>query len=110
MLIHARRNHVAGCPGEEQQHSMIGVVGKTVARIGSRQQLSGLGVVAGGDKFGDAFLFRLLKRRDPRLRKSAAPRRLYAMGRLSGPWYSQPKGPHIARRRKQKGFSACGTS
>ena len=32
MLIHTRRNHIACRPGEEQQHRVVGVMGKTIAR------------------------------------------------------------------------------
>ncbi|MCP5412738.1 MAG: hypothetical protein H6924_11560 [Alphaproteobacteria bacterium] len=50
VLIDARRDQIARRPGEEQQHRMVGVVRKTVARIGGRQHLAGPGVVSGGDE------------------------------------------------------------
>ena len=64
ILVHARRDHVARGPGEEQQHRVIGVVGKAVARIGGGEQLARLGVKAGGDELGDALLFRLFEESD----------------------------------------------
>src|ERR1019366_7228116 len=54
VLIHIRRHQIAALPGEEQQDRVIGLMRKAVMRIGGCDQLAGLGVVAGGDEFGDA--------------------------------------------------------
>ena len=60
------------CPGEEQQHGVIGVVGKAILRIGGGDQLAGLGVVAGGDEFRDALVLRGLEQGDLRHRHRCA--------------------------------------